>query len=339
MALLLGTLLVIFIIDRVLLAEYSLPRWQADSILHYTLRPGTYNWGKRYEKKPIVINRYGFHDDDFPEEKGIGEFRGLILGDSIVMGHGVTAAETFANQLERLLLGNVSEYKSYQVINTGVEGYSTFQYLETLKRSLKFSPDFIAVGFCMNDVTEPYMVNKAYGGSGLDYHGILQISQPWVSYLMNETGFGRLAISIKSRLTKKFFSVEREARKEKYNVQRMAEFSRTDPVYIEAWKHVLSDLAEMYDLARKEKIPLVLIIFPFTFQLGEEKFQEPQRILKQHADQHQVPYVDMTEVVEQLIVDGVPLSDLFLDSDHYTVKGHSVVTSVLLQHLKNHEVL
>jgi lysophospholipase L1-like esterase len=95
---------------------------------------------------------------------------------------------------------------------------------------------------------------------------------------------------------------------------------------------------EMYDLASKENIPIVLIIFPFTFQRGDEKLQEPQRILKQHADQHRVPYLDMTEEAEKLINDGVPLDDLFLDSDHYTVKGHSVVANLLLRCLKSNGV-
>ncbi|MDR4462053.1 MAG: GDSL-type esterase/lipase family protein [Nitrospirales bacterium] len=338
-ALLLGTLLVIFIIDRVLLTQYPLPRWKSDPVLHYTHRSGTFTWGKQYDNKPIHINRYGFHDDDFHERKGEGELRGLIVGDSIVMGHGVTAAETFPNQLERLLPGWAPGYKTYQIINAGVQGYSTFQYLETLKRSLKFSPDFIVIGFCMNDPTEPYLVNTSYGGSGLDYHGIWQISQPWIAYLVNETGFGRFAISIRKRIHKTFTSAEKEARKEIYNVRKMAEFSRSDPVYIEAWKLILRDLSEMYDLARKEKIPIVLIIFPFTFQLGDDKLQEPQRILKEHANQHGVPYLDMTEVAEKLIADGVPLGDLFLDRDHYTVKGHSVLADLLVRHLRANGVI
>ncbi len=43
----------------------------------------------------------------------------------------------------------------------------------------------------------------------------------------------------------------------------------------------------------------------------------------------------MTEVAEKLVAEGVPLEDLFLDSDHFTVKGHGVVANVLLQHLKS----
>ena len=335
LALLLATLFFIFFLDRVLLAKLGLPLWTADPVLHYKHRPGvTDNWGKRYDYKPIRINRYGHYDDDFPEKKAEGELRGLLIGDSIVMGHGVTADETFANQLERMLPESVPGYTTYQVINAGVQGYSTFQYLEVLKRSLKFSPDFIAVGFCMNDLTEPYIVNKSFGGSGLDYHGILQSSHSWVAYVANETGFGRLAIAMQKRIQRNWPSREELVREEIYNVRRMAERSRTDPVFIKAWNQALSDLSMIYQLSRSSHIPVVLIIFPHTFQLRHEELQEPQRILKKHADQHGVGYIDMTGIVENRMADGVALDDIFLDEDHYTVKGHNVVAKALLQYLK-----
>jgi lysophospholipase L1-like esterase len=339
-SLLLGMLLLIFLIDRALLAKLGLPLWKSDPILHYKHRPETIrNWGKRFDNNPIYINQHGFHDDNFPAKKVYGELRGLIIGDSIVMGHGVAASETFANQLERMLPKNVPGYDLYQVINTGVQGYSTFQYLEMLKRSMKFSPDFIAIGFCMNDVTEPYIVNRSYGGSGLDYHRILQVSHPWIDYLVNETGFGRLSIYIRMKIKKKFPSADELKRKEIYNVRKMAKSSRTDPVYIEAWKHVLSDLSEIYELANNENIPVLLIIFPYTFQLGHKELQIPQKILRQHADLHGVSYLDMTQVVEGLVADGVPLDSLFLDGDHYTVKGHSVIAHSLIHHLKANDML
>ena len=56
------------------------------------------------------------------------------------MGHGVRRDETYANQLERLLLRADLGYQSVQAINTGVQGYSTGQELEMLRESLVFSP-------------------------------------------------------------------------------------------------------------------------------------------------------------------------------------------------------
>src|ERR1044072_3194763 len=110
------------------------------------------SWGKEFVNKLIRINSYGHHDDEFPIQKDKDEFRGIVLGDSIAMGHGVTYEETFANQLEVLLKASGSKYHSYQIINAGVQGYSTFQEYHVLERSLVFRPDFIAVEFCMNDV-------------------------------------------------------------------------------------------------------------------------------------------------------------------------------------------
>jgi hypothetical protein len=53
------------------------------------------------------------------------------------MGHGVTSDETFANQLERQLLkASGRKYDHYQIINAGVQGYSTFQEFHVLERSL-----------------------------------------------------------------------------------------------------------------------------------------------------------------------------------------------------------
>jgi len=43
------------------------------------------------------------------------------------MGHGVSKDETLANQLERLLAGSSKPFTSFQVINAGVQGYSTFR--------------------------------------------------------------------------------------------------------------------------------------------------------------------------------------------------------------------
>jgi len=340
LVLLLGSLLFILLVDRILIAKLGLPRWKSDSVLHYKHRPNNiYNWGKKYDNKPIYINQHGFHDDNFPEKKANGELRGLIIGDSIVMGAGMTSTETFANQLERMLPANIPGYDIYQVINAGVSGYSTFQYLEVLKRSMKFSPDFIAIGFCMNDVTEPYIVNKSYGGSGFDYHDVLQISQPWINYVVNETGFGRLAIYIQRKIKRKLPSAEELSRQEIYTVRKMVEHSKTDPRYIEAWQKVLNDLSVIYELVGNDSIPIVLIIFPHTFQLFNEELQEPQRILRQHAIQNGVGYLDMTKVAEELITDGVPRKDLFLDRDHYTAKGHSVIANSLLNHLKSNGLL
>ena len=332
LSLLVGVLALILVVDRFLF-YLNAGLYEFDQILHYKLRP---NIIKHWEnKKPIHINAYGHHDDSLPLTKSTSELRGLIIGDSIVMGFNVTAAEAFPNQLEKILQESDLGYNTIQVINAGVSGYSTFQYLEVLKRSLKFAPDFIVVGFCMNDVTEPYVVNKSYGGTGLDYHRVLQTSEDVIGYLANETGFGRLALMARLKLSKS----ERLALIETHNVYDMAQNSHTRPEFIEAWEHALSDLTKIYELAKTVAIPVVLIIFPHRFQIRKEKYQEPQQIIKSHAEQNAVSYLDMTEIIEKHIADGDTIDNILLDQDHYTVHGHHLIAHELFKHLKEHDIV
>jgi hypothetical protein len=338
--------------DRYLLTHLRLSLWKHDSELHYRHRPGVQRTiGVRRIQGIYSINRWGHHDTEFPREKPSGEFRALMLGDSVTMGYGVAYEGTFSAHLEQELRENTAGYASYEVINTGVHGYSTYQELRVLEESLDFEPDFIAIGFCLNDVTEPFVVSEEYGGVGLDYHGVSQTPSPFVGWLSNETGFGRLA----QRLSLKSKSVEAEKRTEIYNVRRMTQVSGSDPEMQEAWRITLTNLAAVYDLARENGKPIVLLVFPFTFQLLDESSREPQRVLLEHAATHGVDAIDFAPIFERIIFDdpehlqflqdaGYSSEDIgnfykwrideyFYDEDHFTSEGNAIVAEELFRFL------
>jgi lysophospholipase L1-like esterase len=352
MSLMFATCALIVLSDRLLLAMCGLPLWIADLDSHYKHRPNAIrSWGAAYNNKLIQINSYGHHDDEFPIKKDLREFRGLMLGDSITMGHGVGREETFANQLETLL--NATGYRKARIINAGVQGYATFQEYNTLLDSLSFEPDFITIGFCMNDLVEPFVVDRRFGGVGVDYHGITQASSVFTSYLLNETGYGRLVQNLRYR--KK--SVELAKRWELFSVREISHTSSDDPKFAENWRIVLSDLDRLYAATKERNIRTVLLIFPYTFQLENADFQEPQRVLTKHAKSRDIDVIDFTQIFGRMIFDdalvqlltekgfsdrdiralyGEKLQRYFLDSDHYTVEGHKVVASVLLDYLTRH---
>ncbi len=331
LALLSATLLTIFLFDRALfLGSIRLGAiWKSDPVLQYEHRPGVVShWGTIYDNKVIRINSHGYHDDEFAEAKPAGELRGLFIGDSIVMGHGVTASETFVNQLEASLRhGSSDPDRSFQMINAGVQGYSTSQYLEAFKRARRFSPDFLVVGFCMNDLTEPLVVDKRRGGRGLDYHLVTQEASPWLDFVTNETGFGQGASFIRLWID----GDDLRARWMAYGFPRMVEGIHTDPEIVASWDAVLRDLEAIYTLALQIDLPVLLVIFPEVPQLQNERLQEPQRILKRHAESHHINCLDITEVAERHLASSGSVSDLFLDSNHYTVRGHAVIADELLR--------
>lgn len=332
---LLAVLLLIAAADRVLLAYYGLPLWEADPVLHFRHRANVRSaWPEWLGGKPLHTNRLGFFDDDFPAQKPAGEFRALAIGDSVLMGHGVSSAEALPNQLEALLLahdgGDPAGPRSYQVINAGVQGYWTDQYLAVLQRDLRLGPDLIIIGFCMNDVIGSHIFDPADGGTGLDYHGIRHVASPWLSYLVNETGFGRLAI----RLQLPGANVEAMRRRARYGARRVALQSYDDPEVRDGWRRALDNLAAAYEVAGTNHVPIVLLILPYRFQLGEPQLQEPQRILARHAAIFDVPYFDATPVLEAAVTDGAGQRELFIDHDHLQARGHALVAAALYTFLQ-----
>jgi lysophospholipase L1-like esterase len=344
----------VVILDRFLLTRFNLPFWTHDPVVQYRNRPNR-TWTLRGYGRPndiVRINRYGFHDDGFPVAKPEGEFRALALGDSVTMGFGVTYPETYCGQLESLLGGSDRRFRSHQVINCGVHGYSTQQELQVLRESLRFGPDLIIIGFCMNDITEPFVVDRDLGGTGLDYHGVVQTRNAVIGFLVNETGFGRLFQAFLWR--KK--SVEAEKRAETYDVRQMAGKSDTEARFREGWAMVFKALEDIYAIGRQKGVPVVLVVFPFDFQLLDRRLQLPQRKLSEHAALHGVHVLDLTETFKgavygdedlltvfrsrgysndeiQLFYDW-KLREYFFDHDHLTAKGHSLVAQALFVKFK-----
>jgi len=343
------------IVDRALLVGLGLPLWVYDSEIAYRNRPHKIlSLARRGRPDAVVrINAYGHHDsEDFPVAKPAGEFRALMLGDSITMGDGVPSAETFSEQLEALVENRPSRFRSFRVINTGVNGYATSQELRILRESLRFQPDFVALGFCMNDVTDPFVNDKARGGVDLDYHGVWQSQSPLLGYLFNETGAGRLLQKFRARGA----SARKAKLLETYNIREMALGSRSSPRFQEAWKLVLDDLAEIHRTTSEQGLPLLLMVFPFTFQLSEPEARVPQQILADFARERGIDLIDFTSPFEARVFQDRELlawlrgrgyspaeierffawriDELFLDSDHLTAEGHRLVAEQISAHLE-----
>jgi lysophospholipase L1-like esterase len=141
----------------------------------YRNRPGL---DERFYGVPVHINALGMRDRDVPE-KPPGEFRLLVLGDSVPFGIGVRYEDSFPHQLE-LLLSARHPRRRFRTLNMGVPSYNTEQELIQLRSSgLALRPDAVMLLFSSNDI-EPKLwvfqkrdrwyvdlVQRSYAGSFL----------------------------------------------------------------------------------------------------------------------------------------------------------------------------
>lgn len=357
-ALVIGLPLALLVLaDRYLLVELGLPLWTHDPELHYRHRPGVVRTLARAGRPDdrVEINRHGFHDGDFEVEKAEGELRGLMIGDSITMGDRLTYAQTFSAKLEELLAAEDRRFDRHQIINAGVHGYATYQEVEMLRRSMRFQPDFVAIGFCLNDVTDPSVVNRGFDAATVDYHKVAPTTSRLHGWILNDTGIGRLSQTLAARSR----SLSGERRRELRDVRAMTESLSRPDVEAGEWERAFSfaleDLAEMYRIAAAEDVRVVLMIFPFTFQLLEEDLRGPQERLRAHAEAQGVEVIDFTQPFAERVYDDPELLGLlqargsspeeieeifwprirryFIDNDHLTEAGHALVARALMDHL------
>ncbi|MBE7436826.1 MAG: SGNH/GDSL hydrolase family protein [Spirochaetales bacterium] len=141
----LSLFLVILMVEILLRIGPSYPALlQYDPVLGVRFLPGAEGYFSKEGSSYVKINRQGFRNPEFPQEKGPGEVRIGILGDSFVAALQVEEDQNFTRLLE-------NELKRCQpavrVVNLGVPGYGTVQeYLLSQQiRDLKF--DWLILSF------------------------------------------------------------------------------------------------------------------------------------------------------------------------------------------------
>jgi lysophospholipase L1-like esterase len=287
-----------------------------------------------------------------------------VLGDSVTFGHGVDGNQTYPEYLENLL-NTHSEESHFDVINTSVPGNSPFQEYYDLQRGLKFSPDLVILQFTLNDVTEPYRVLRKYGGKGKDYHKVEDC--PYYDYLLSQhSAFYLFLKDMIHRIMYKTLDRDELQKKaqdrEEFYVAANLIRKPDDPQIKEAWDECLGWMQRIIDLTKKERLPCILLVSPFSFQfpLSDQSVAYPQNILKEFAIKNDIIFIDLLELLNdefknrmiqkyhlsettsyQEVIAYVKTKDrtesqrfwekYFLDKDHYTATGHQYVAEILYE--------
>lgn len=262
---------------------------------------------------PYQTNAHGFRDD----ELRLGADRKiLLLGDSVTWGDGVLREHSYPFLLEgKLVAGDPG--RSFEVINAGVPGYSTFQELALAQRLVpELRPDLIVLQFCLNDVVERYTTVAEYGGEGtflgVDTRATVKGVYGWM--LRHSRAFAWFGGVVQG------LARDREA----YDVRKLAQ----DPLGPEleaAWERTLAELDGIRRVAERHHVPFVLLVVPYLFQLeGLDVWSQPQRRLQAYATTHGVPIIDL---LPQFVAERQRL--LFKDESHLSLPGHEFTAQIL----------
>jgi len=275
----------------------------------------------------VTTNSFGLRDREFPMVPKPGIFRILCLGDSLTFGNGVKTQDTYPKQLESML--NVDGEQKYDVINTGVPGFDTWQEVTYLREyGWRFKPSLVIIGFYSNDIVpRPERIPQIVNESGFKKkQGVQGFFSYKVIHLLKRS---RLLLLLRDRYQK---LVNRISPPPGYR-HKLSLLNGTVDTFIErGWKEVESSLKEMLELGKKHGFSLVLVQFPMPDQLLKHyPYASYQRKLKAIAHRHNVDFIDLLPAFRKNF-DG--FGSLFIEWDgHPNPRAYNIAARELTEYL------
>ena len=311
------------------------------------------------------ISSQGLRDDEVVVPKPPGIFRILMLGDSVAYGHTVPAADTFSNQLERMLR---EQFGPVEVVNAAVAGYTPYNELHYyLEDGRKFGADLVIVAFCMNDVANPRLhwgdapgvifPPEAIPNHDYDRDHIL----PRVRKLEEEKAspqdrseqrrpfleHSRLYRLAEKALSRFYRRIPRHFADTGASIRTF--ITGEDTLSIEVlldrnspeWRWLASIYNRLQEAVRAEGAQLVIVIFPLAYQLDEGYPFFPQEQLADYCRENSIPCLDLLPAFKQHSKENIFILDKEGRDDmwHLTDYGHKVSATEIQRFLRDRRLV
>ena len=290
--------------------------YQKDSELLWRFRPDQTIDSRQFSTLTYRINALGIRGDEVSEQK-TGK-RIIALGNSCTFGWGVGGQHTWAVRLQQQLNTDLAP-ETFEVLNCGVPGYSSFQGRKYLARLLPLEPDIVLIIFGWND----------HFPAG---HGIRDNQQQmppgvvlWIQNLVSR-------LQLYQVLRKVVLSVSEEPQ----NI-RLGDISLMPRVTV---LEMGENLTAMIDTIRHAGAEPVLVVPPIASQA---KYSLPRRspFHEQHAA-YQAEIRKVALLTGTLLINLQPVfdehDDLFDsamdDPIHFNSRGHWIAASMIADSLK-----
>jgi len=286
--------------------------------LHYELRPGF--TGRAYGCE-IKVNSHGMRSPERPVAKPANVRRVLILGDSVVFGHGVGQSLIFPAVLEKSLNDPTTAAARVEVINTGVPGYNSEQERICLReKGMAWQPDVVVVVAVANDAEPPY---------DLQDNGSLWWTDPPAIYreVVQRYIAGSGPRWFLRRHLRVFDLLDRALSRPYFLTRRYLDY--LDGLYAPdspGWRSAQAALTGMRDLCRARGIAFLMVHCPIPERPEPEILRRLRERFADFAHREGITYLDVCDAEASYPVKAIILSPL---DRHPTPLGHRLIADAM----------
>ena len=313
-----------------LIIRYLIPAWPFEPSLYVpdylTARDMPLRW--RFSSSD-GRNSLGLRNREIGPKKA-GTSRVLFLGDSLIWSGETSSGKLYTEVLERRLNArSPNRPPSFEVINAGIPGYTTYQEFEFLKiYGLDMEPDLVVLGFVFNDVYYKYYhkpTRQKFLARDPTAHLYHFDSDTFPGVVFSRSHLAHQIVSVSEIVWKKVVG------RPVFPFERRGDFYLAWKPY--GWERVRQVIGEMHSLLQVRGVSLVVLVFLIGDQVNEQyrMIDEtyvlyPQSRIRDICDDYGIPILDLTE---NLSKNGAP--KLSKDYLHLNGEGNSVVADCTRQ--------
>jgi lysophospholipase L1-like esterase len=293
-----------------------------DAALPYRLRPGVRT---RWVGIDVRVNDFGLRGPEITAAPAPGTTRVLVLGDSVVFGQGMPESRTLSAVLERTL--NERGAARWEVLNAGVQGYDTVAEARFLAAfGLALAPQRVVVGMSLNDFDSAPafhpvgVLTHAGGAAGRSFFGrsefglLLRWFASWARGTLWQQVYAQPAGDGVGADAAQALAAA-VARKH------LGFYAAPAP---RRWERLQGALADLRDQCRSAGVPLLVAIFPESYQVGvPDPDLTPQRRLAGLCDGLALRCLDLHGAF------AAAGGDLFDDVSHPNAAGQAVAAAAI----------
>jgi len=272
------------------------------------------------DRSPYLYMPDKRHDHVWSASKQTNEIRIAVIGDSFTVGSGVQVDDRYANRLESML--NMKDGVPDVDVDVFAKcGTSTFQQVALLDEALKWEPQIVILGICLNDMED---WSKADELERWRKPLIPQVPPAWIARPLHCSRaltwlYGRIEEMIAHRNELRYY-------RRLYN-----------PAYsgVTRFRDALS---MMNNKCRKAHIAFVPVIFPLLsepFQKGRYPFEYAHESIHRLCDELNIQCLDLLSHFRVASPDRLQVIPGF-DPHPNEIAHRMIAESVLLYLISNH---
>ena len=248
----------------------------------------------------ISTDTFGFRKSNIPYRKNKPNW--LLLGDSVLMGVGVDKDSTFAARL-------AFKYSNWNILNTGVIGFSSDDYIKQLDYALKhLELKKVSLFFCLNDIyNKKSGVNNISPGQNLKNY-----FSPFISFLRENSTFYLLMKNLIFDRSKNYYEFDSQL------------YSKNNTLINDA----ISNINIINNTLSKRGVAFEIYLLPYEYQLryiDDNYLLYPQEILVDKLKDLNIEVKQTFNYMSKSLIEKSKELFLYGDPMHFSNKGHRIL--------------